>query len=234
MKQYFLLFLSVLIISCTTSTYDDIVEMYVGKWLDKMSEAEYVEACHFISEHFFYLYPEDEHDIHSINEKFRYLVMKKGVDGVMIDPFNQLDHVQKPYQREDQYLSDILKDVKRFALLNHVSYNIIAHPSKPVRDSDRSIPPVDMYDVHGGSMWANKMDCIISYHRPNHHVDKASPEVEVYVQKQKRKRTGGNTGNFSLRMIWSKKRFCDPLTGNMPCDPKEVNKKDVDELSQIF
>ena len=35
-----------------------------------------------------------------------YAVLKKGVDGVMIDPFNQLDHLQKPYQREDQYLSE--------------------------------------------------------------------------------------------------------------------------------
>src|SRR5712692_563022 len=111
--------------------YDDIVEMYVGKWLDNMSEAEYIEGCYFIDKHIFYVYPEDEHDINSINEKFRHLVLKKGIDGVMIDPFNQLDHLQKPYQREDQYLSEILKDIKRFALLNNVCYNIVAHPKNP-------------------------------------------------------------------------------------------------------
>jgi hypothetical protein len=32
----------------------------------------------------------------------------KGVDGVVIDPWNQLDHNQKAYQREDQYLSECL------------------------------------------------------------------------------------------------------------------------------
>lgn len=196
-----------------TDFYDDLIEMYVGKWLDRMSEQEYVEAADFIGKHIYYVYPQDAHDLHSINEKFRYLVLKKGIDGVLVDPFNQLDHIQKPYQREDQYLSEILKDVKRFALLNCISYNIIAHPVKPQRDQDRSLPPVDMYDISGGSQWANKTDQIISYHRPNHHVDKSSPEVTVYVQKVKRKRTGGQPGQFDIRLDWKTKRFTDVIDG---------------------
>lgn len=194
-----------------TDFYDDLIEMYVGKWLDKMSEDEYSEAAKFIDQHIYYVYPQDSHDIHSINEKFRYLVLKKGIDGVLVDPWNQLDHIQKPYQREDQYLSESLKDVKRFALLNCVSYNIIAHPVKPSRMEDRSLPPVDMYDISGGSMWANKSDQIVSYHRPNHHENKSSPEVTVYVQKVKRKRTGGKPGQFDIRLKWETKRFVDVM-----------------------
>ena len=194
-----------------TDFYDDLIEMYVGKWLDKMSEEEYIEGAKFIDEHIFYVYPEDSHDIHAINEKFRYLVLKKGIDGVLVDPWNQLDHIQKPYQREDLYISEALKDVKRFALLNGISYNIIAHPVKPQRLEDRSLPPVDMYDVSGGSMWANKSDNIVSYHRPNHHIDKSSTEVTVYIQKVKRKRTGGKPGQFDIKLKWDIKRFVDML-----------------------
>jgi twinkle protein len=212
--------------------YDDIVEMYCGKWLTDLTEKEYVDACYFISNHFFYVYPEDEHDVSSIHEKFRYLVMKKGVDGVMIDPFNQLDHTFKAYQREDQYLSEVLKNIKRFALLNSVCYNIISHPVKPQRNQDKSLPPVDVYDVAGGAMWGNKADNIISYHRPNHHVDKTSPDVEIYVQKVKRRRTGGQLGNFALKMIWSKKRFCNPLTNEVFCDPYLVTDEYRQSLSQ--
>jgi len=196
-----------------TDFYDDLIEMYVGKWLNQMTEDEYTAAANFIDEHIFYVYPNDGHDIHSINEKFRYLVLKKGVDGVLLDPWNQLDHVQKPYQREDQYLSESLKDVKRFALLNCISYNIVAHPVKPSRLQDNSFPPVDMYDISGGSMWANKADQIISYHRPNHHVDKTSTDVTVYIQKVKRKRTGGKPGEFNLKLKWETKRFIDPISG---------------------
>jgi twinkle protein len=203
-----------------TDFYDDLIEFYVGKWLDRMSEDEYCEAAQFIDQHVFYVYPDDGHDVHSINEKFRYLVLKKGVDGVLIDPFNQLDHIQKPYQREDQYLSETLKDIKRFALLNCVSYNIVAHPVKQQRDQDKSLPPVDMYDISGGAMWANKSDNIISYYRPNHHVNKTSPEVKIFIQKIKRRRTGGKPGDFDILMDWEIKRFVDPISRRPFCNPK--------------
>jgi twinkle protein len=204
--------------------YDDIVEMYAGKWLDKMTEDEYSEACKFISEHIYYVYPQDEHDISSINEKFRHLVLKKGVDGVLIDPFNQLDHNQKAYQREDQYLSELLKDIKRFALLNNVAYCIVAHPKNPTYNQDKSLPVADMYDIAGGAVWGNKCDQILSYYRPRFHEDKNSPEVDVYVQKLKRKRTGGKLGHFPLRLNWSIKRYVED-SGNIPCDPKLSTKE---------
>lgn len=219
-----------------TDFYDDLIEMYAGKWLDKMNEDEYSEAAHFIDKHIFYVYPDDGHDINSINEKFRYLVLKKGIDGVLVDPFNQLDHVQKPYQREDQYLSETLKDVKRFALLNSVSYNIVAHPVKQQKDSDKSLPPVDMYDISGGSMWANKSDNIISYYRPNHHIDKTSPEVKIFIQKLKRRRTGGKPGDFEMRMNWSIKRFVEPISGLPYLDPqkRKTPKADQQDLWKPF
>lgn len=218
--------------------YDDLIEMYVGKWLDQMSEQEYIDACLFIDLHFFYVYPDNEHDINSIHEKFRHLILKKGVDGVMIDPFNQLDSNQKAYQREDQYLSEILKDVKRFALLNNVVYVIVAHPKNPNHQPNQPLPVVDMYDIAGGAMWGNKADQILSYYRPNFHVNKNSPEVTVYVQKLKRKRTGGKLGQFDLTLVWSKKRYSNPFTGEMPCDPllalKAKNNFTQPQLSDNF
>ena len=209
--------------------YDDIVEMYVGKWLNLMSEEEYTEACYFIDRHIFYVYPEDEHDLNSIHEKFRHLILKKGIDGVLIDPFNQLDHNQKPYQREDLYLMEVFKDIKRFALLNYVSYNIVAHPKNPTYGNDKSLPVVDMYDIAGGAAWGNKMDNIISYYRPNFHNDKNDPNVQIYVQKLKRKRTGGKLGDFPLVLMWQEKRYAEPILGYRPCDPKLVNKKNGDQ-----
>lgn len=216
--------------------YDDIIEMYVGKWLADMTEQEYIDACLFIDLHFFYVYPDDEHDINSIHEKFRHLILKKGVDGVMIDPFNQLDSNQKAYQREDQYLSEVLKDVKRFALLNHIAYCIVAHPKNPSFQKDQPMPIVDMYDIAGGAMWGNKCDQILSYYRPNFHSDKNSPQVKVFVQKLKRRRTGGQLGDCDLTLVWSKKRYINSLTGEMPCDPhlaiRTLNKEKQDNTFQ--
>ena len=203
--------------------YDDLVEMYAGKWLDKMDEKEYVEACGFVNDHIFYVYPENEHDIESIHEKFRYLILKKGCDGVMIDPFNQLDKVQKPYERDDQYIGNVLKDIKRFALLNAVSYNIVMHPKNPSYNNDKSLPVVDMYDIAGGAMTGNKSDQIISYYRPNFHLDKNDPNVQVHIQKLKRRRTGGKLGQFEIKLNWSTKRYSD-MFDHTYCDPERAKR----------
>jgi|GEM_PF-136572 len=195
--------------------FNDMIEMYVGKWIGNMTEQEYSEGCDFLNEHIFYVYPDNEHDIVSIHEKFRYLVLKYGVDGVVLDPFNQLDHLQKNFEREDMYISRVLKDIKRFALSNGVVYNIVAHPKTPKYNEDRSLPVVDMYDVAGGAMWGNKVDQIISYYRPHFHTDKNDPNVEIHIQKLKRKRTGGKLGYFTMSLNWKTKRY--KIDGIEPC-----------------
>lgn len=197
--------------------YDDLIEMYHGKWLSDLTESQYIEGLNFLNDHFYFVYPENEHDIQSIHEKFRYLILKKGCDGVMIDPFNQLDKNQRPFERDDQYLSIVLKDIKRFALLNHCMYCIVAHPKNPKYNEDKSLPVVDMYDLHGGSMWGNKVDALISYYRPNFHIDKNDPNVDVHLQKIKRRRTGGKLGYFSIMLDWKTKRY--NIGGEIPCDP---------------
>lgn len=199
--------------------FDDMIEMYHGKSLSELKDEEYVQACEFLNDHFFYVYPEDSHDLLSIHDKFRYLILKKGLDGVLVDPFNQLDHLVKPYARDDQVLSECLKDTKRFALLNNISYNIVAHPKNPKYDDNKQLPVVDMYDVAGGAMWGNKMDQILSYYRPRFHEDKNSTEVQIHVQKVKRKRTGGKLGSVDMQFIWSKKRFIEGISEIFVCDP---------------
>ena len=200
--------------------YDDLVEMYLGKWVDNKTTTveEYTEACNFIGEHIYFVYPENEHNLEAVHEKFRHLILKKGLDGVMIDPFNQLDSMQKGFQREDQYLSSVLKDIKRFSLLNGICYNIVAHPKSPSYKEDRSLPVADMYDLAGGAMWGNKLDNILSYYRPRFHEDKNSREVEIHVQKLKRKRTGGKLGHFDMFLDWKTKRFVDPFSLQPFCD----------------
>jgi len=87
-----------------------------------------------------------------------------------------------------------------------------------------------------GAMWGNKSDQIISYYRPNFHENKNSPEVKIFIQKLKRKRTGGQLGDCDLTLIWAKKRYCNPITGESPCDPvyakKMIAKKSQDDQQQ--
>jgi twinkle protein len=204
--------------------YDDMVEMYVGKWIKNMSREEYIEAIDFINDHIYFIYPSDEHSIENIHEKFKYLIMKKGLDGVMIDPFNQLDKTQRAYERDDQYMSVVFKDIKRFALMNKVCYNVVMHPKNPPAQNGNALPVVGPYDIAQGAMTNNKADQILSYYRPNYHVNPDDTRVEVYTKKVKRRRTGGKIGMVELNLNWNIKRFFDPITGEMPCDPKEAKR----------
>ena len=45
--------------------------------------------------------------------------------------------------------------------------------------------------------------------------------MEIYVQKIKRKRTGGELGHFPLSLIWSQKRYANS-DEQIPCDPKRA------------
>lgn len=210
--------------------FDDLAEMYVGKHVDdrannKMSEAEYIAAIEFLNEHFFYIYPEEVHDLESIHIIFSRLNLKHGLNGVLLDPWNELDHNMLAFPREDLYLSSSLKQIKRFALVNQLSYNIIAHPVKiefpPSKDGQpQPRPVVTAYNISGGSMWWNKSDNIIIHSRPNWHIDRTSGLTKIITEKIKRKRTGGSLGDCDFMFNPMTMRYRDVSPADkVICDP---------------
>lgn len=202
--------------------YDDLVEPFVGKSLSVMTDEEYSFACRFIQDHFFYVYPEDEHDLFTIHERFRHLILKKGVDGVRIDPYNQLDKEKSQYgMTVEERVSIDLKKAKRFALHNGVVYTILAHPKNPKYNEDKSLPIVDMYDVSGGAQWGNKTDDMWSLYKPNHHIDKEDGTTQIITQKIKRKRTGGRLGMAEFYFNQKTKRY-ETISGDVYCDPERA------------
>jgi hypothetical protein len=85
-------------------------------------------------------------------------------------------------------------------------------------------------------MWGNKADEILSYYRPEYHTNKTDPNVRIYVQKVKRKRTGGKPGEFDMRLNWATRRFVDSVT-NLPfLDPNKENihKQELDQSNIRF
>jgi hypothetical protein len=91
-------------------TFNDLIETYIGKSCDPyytnnyMSESEYKEGMNFVK-------------ITSLLsilikilrykpfDKAKYLVKKKGIRGVIIDPYNTVEHLMNNGEREDLYIS---------------------------------------------------------------------------------------------------------------------------------
>lgn len=153
--------------------YQDIAEMYVGKQFDKTTynpatDEEIEKAIDFVNGHFFYIFPENDLPTPEyILKRFVETIIKHKIDGVVIDPYNQLAHKNRT-RRDDQYLEDVLADFKRFAQSHDVYFIICAHPHSPKRNGKSTVyDEPTVYELAGGAMWNNKPDNILCYNRPN-------------------------------------------------------------------
>lgn len=194
--------------------YSDLMRMYLGKsiingYKDKATLIELRKAKEFIGSHFFNLYPETESPTPKlIFERFKQVIKEHGVDGCIIDPFNQLDNDWRSEGRDDLYISKFLTMAKKFAQSNDIYQIIVTHPKtqqKNKGEQDYSIP--DMYDFHGGSMWVNKVDDIVMVHRPEKTSNPDSNSVLIRSIKIKRQNICGRPGTIDMYYSSQKNRF---------------------------
>lgn len=201
--------------------YHDFVEILLGcdctpSNPNRPSREVYEAAYDFITKHIFYVYPKDDAPTPEyIKERFLELVIKEKVDGVGIDPFNQLSNQYNKFQGRDKYLEYVLTDFSRFAQINNCYFQIIAHPIKMNKDGTGNYPCPDVYDVADGAMWNNKTDNILVYHRPMGQTDPQNPACEFHAKKIRRQKIVGKKGFSLFEMLFRTRRFFfnggDPL-----------------------
>lgn len=193
------------------------------------SEEEFKKAYDWVSEHFFFIYPTDLSPTPEyIQSRFLELIIKEKVDGVIIDPFNQLanDYSNK---RDDQYLSTFLADCARFARNNNVFYTLIVHPKQMQKNMSGGYSEPDVFDIAGGSMWNNKLDNILVYHRPELHTDPNSPVCTMSTKKIKRQKIVGRKGTVFFEYNRKSRRY---NFANAPVNNFMVNR--FDEVNKTF
>jgi len=211
----------------TEHYYKDIVQMYVGKSVEKgrynsMSDLELEEAYDFVNEHFFYVYPKNDKPTPDyILKRFTEVKIKHNVDGVLIDPFNQLSNAWGA--RDDKYLEEILPKFKRFAQNADVYFRICAHPVKPSKNKNGEYEAPTYFDLAGGAMWSNMADNILAYHRPLFFIDKMNPLCEIHSQKIKKQQMTGILGTTEWHYDYASYRFREK--GFSPLDAVDITKR---------
>lgn len=194
--------------------YHDFVEILLGCDCTpsnplRPSEEVYDRAYDFISKHIFYVYPKDISPTPSyIKQIFLELIIKEKVDGVDIDPFNQLaNDYEKNGVRTDKYLETFLSDCSRFAQINNVYFWIIAHPKMLQKKGEKDYPCPDVFDVADGAMWSNKMDNILIYHRPFFQSEPQNTICEFHSKKIRRQKVVGKRGCVVFNMSFKDRRY---------------------------
>jgi len=140
----------------------------------RMTKPELAQAESFVDDHFHFINPK-EVNIDTILEIASTLIYRYGIKGLVIDPYNELDHNRPVGITETEYVSQFLSKVRRFARKNDIAIWVVAHPTKP--NKDRKIEAPDAYDISGSANWANKADNALSVFRIK------GNEVQIHIKK---------------------------------------------------
>jgi len=165
-----------------------LMETYVGVPFDgemRMAPFQLEEAKGWLGEHVSFLLPDDETPtIDTLLALARVQVYRQGIKGLILDPWNEIEHSRPGNQTETEYISHSLTKIRRFARLHGVHVWLVAHPTKLHKaekgDYAGQYPPPTPYDISGSSHWRNKADACLTVWRD---VEAEGNTVEVHVQK---------------------------------------------------
>ncbi len=162
-----------------------LVEKFTGKRFHRSSltYGEYKQVKEHLEQNFFFISPAD-YRVDTILEKAKYLVRRRGIKALVIDPYNRLED-EWDGRKETDYVSRLLDKLTLFAQQHDVLVILMAHPAKPVRNRDGKIDPPTLYDISGSAHFFNKADFGIVVHR-----DRMNHTVEIRVEKVKFRHLG--------------------------------------------
>lgn len=170
----------------------------------RITEEQKEEGKKWLKEHFSIILPheDDNWSIDGVLELAKVLVYRKGMKGMVIDPWNELDHSRPGNQTETEYVSAVLTKLRQFARNYDVHIWLVAHPAKLYKDKDGKYPVPTPYDISGSAHYRNKADNAITVWRNVGHEDQTV--ADVHIQKIRFKEVG-KVGLCSLRF--------DPVSG---------------------
>ena len=193
-----------------------LAEKYVGKpFFDlpyskgtpRMSFEELDGALDWVDDRFHLIRYEDDElpSVDWVLEVARAAVYRHGIRGLVIDPYNELDHQRPSSMSETEYVSKMLTKVKRFAQTAGVHVWFVAHP-RQLHQWKGEAP--NLYDISGSAHFINKADNGIVVHR-NRDPDSDSPDsVEILVRKVRNK-AAGTIGKAELSYDRRNGRYVD-------------------------
>ena len=154
-----------------------------------MSQQTLSQGIEWASEHFSWILPDDDAEwtVDTVLEKAKALCFRRGTRGLVIDPWNELEHSVPAGESETLYISGALKRIRQFARRHGIHVWVVAHPAKLYREKDGGYPVPTLYDISGSANWRNKADNGICVWRD--FGDKTAP-VEVHVQKVRFRQVG--------------------------------------------
>lgn len=155
----------------------------------RMDQSEMESGMAWVMDHIYWYLPPEEDDwtVNNLLDVAKQLVRQKGIQGFVIDPWNELECLKPSNMTETDYIGDSLRRIRQFARRHAVHVWIVAHPQKLQREKDGNYPVPTMYDIAGSAHWRNKADNGLCVWRDFQ--DQHAP-VKVVVQKIRFRQNG--------------------------------------------
>lgn len=177
----------------------------------RITEVEKNRTKRWLNDRFKVILPDEENGVWTLEavlDLAKTLVYRYGIRGLVIDPWNELDHSRSSALNETSHISESLTKIRRFARLYDVHIWIVAHPTKLEKKANGKYPVATPYDISGGAHWRNKADNALSIYR---NVGEADDDVcDIYVQKIRFKEVG-RVGMTSIRSEKASGSYVDDI-----------------------
>lgn len=193
-----------------------LMEKYIGKPFgngptERMDRDDMMLSYHMVSEDIKFIKPKDNgYSVDAILSVCKDEMTEnehQGPWGVVIDPWNELEHRRPQNLSETEYISHALSHTRAWARDCGAHIWLVAHPAKLQRDKDGKLPKPTPNDVAGSHHWWAKSDNAITVWRDT---AAESQIVEIIVQKIRFKHIG-KPGLINLRYDKVTGRYYDVL-----------------------
>jgi twinkle protein len=174
-----------------------------------MEPEERAAADRWIDEHFVFIVPKSDDDVTLdwLLARAETAVIRWGCKIVVIDPWNEMDHMRDPGETLTEYVGRSIKRLKRFAAGLGIHLIVIAHPSKPTRNQNGVVMVPSLYDISDSAHWNNKPDLGIIVHRETEDI------TSVKVAKSRYHDIIGKPGTVLMAFNGDERRFIETDKG---------------------
>lgn len=135
------------------------------------SEFELADADKWIDANFSFIYPSEDDDVTLdwVLDRCEATVVQHGSKVIVIDPWNEMDHLRAHGESLTEYVGRAIKAFKRFAKKFNIHLIVVAHPAKMQKDKDGQYSIPTLYDISDSANWYNKADVGIVVHNMGTH-----------------------------------------------------------------
>ena len=130
------------------------------------TEKQLEQANKWINEKFKLITPtDDDIDLHWLIERIETAALRYDCKIVVVDPWNELDHIHPREMTQTEYTGFAIKTLKKLANRLQIHLIVVTHPAKMQRNKDGEYPVPSLYDIADSAHWRNKSDMGLVVHR---------------------------------------------------------------------